>query len=322
MLQSELSLLTLEERHPMPALEAEPTLELTASPPRPRLLLVDDNQTLLLTLRLVLEHNGFEVVSAANVNEALKFIGSQTFDVLLSDLHMPQPGDGLTVVSAMRHVNPKAVTLIFSAYPEMQQATAAILKQADEILLKPLGVDLLVQTIRERLATGARPEPSPVEDVASILEHATQSTIDDWLRSVQLEPEAILVRMNDEERTAHLPQLFRDLILRLRTPLPLGTRALASAAAAEHGQLRRKQGYTAAMLVEESRMLQVSIFQTLQNNLSKIDFSMLLLGIMAIADEVDSQLAQQMASYISESKTDALPVRAYIPSDKILQPVA
>jgi CheY-like chemotaxis protein len=322
MLQSELSLLTLEERHPMPALEAEPTLELTASPPRPRLLLVDDNQTLLLTLRLVLEHNGFEVVSAANVNEALKFIGSQTFDVLLSDLHMPQPGDGLTVVSAMRHVNPKAVTLIFSAYPEMQQATAAILKQADEILLKPLGVDLLVQTIRERLATGARPEPSPVEDVASILEHATQSTIDDWLRSVQLEPEAILVRMNDEERTAHLPQLFRDLILRLRTPLPLGTRALASAAAAEHGQLRRKQGYTAAMLVEESRMLQVSIFQTLQNNLSKIDFSMLLLGIMAIADEVDSQLAQQMASYISESETEALPVHASIPSGQASRAVA
>jgi CheY-like chemotaxis protein len=262
------------------------------------------------------------VVLAANVNQALALIGSQTFDVLLSDLHMPQPGDGLTVVSAMRHVNPKAVTLIFSAYPEMQQATAAILKQADEILLKPLGVDLLVQTIRERLATGAKPEPSPVEDVASILEHATQSTIDDWLRAVQLEPEAILVRMKDEERCAHLPQLFRDLIIRLRTPLPLGTRALVSAAAAEHGQLRRKQGYTAAMLVEESRMLQVSIFQTLQNNLSKIDFSMLLLGIMAIADEVDSQLAQQMASYISESKTVALPVRAYIPSDKILQPVA
>jgi len=115
----------------MLTLESDPILALAESPPKPRLLLVDDNQALLITLRLVLEHNGFEVVSAANVNEALKFIGSQTFDVLLSDLHMPQPGDGLTVVSAMRNTNPKAVTLIFSAYPEMQQATAAILKQAD-----------------------------------------------------------------------------------------------------------------------------------------------------------------------------------------------
>jgi CheY-like chemotaxis protein len=283
---------------------------------------VDDNTTLLATLRMVLEHNGFEVVPAVNVNEALKFIGSQTFDVLLSDLHMPQPGDGLTVVSAMRNSQPKAVTLIFSAYPEMSQATAALLKQADEILLKPLGVEVLVHAIRERMATGAKPEPSPVEDVASILEHATQSTIEDWLRAVQLVPEAILVRMKDEERCAHLPQLFRDLISRLRSPLPLGTHALVSKAAAEHGQLRRQQGYTAAMLVEESRMLQVSIFQTLQNNLSKIDFSLLLVGVMAIADEVDSQLAQQMASYISESKTDALPVQAYHPSEQPLQTVA
>jgi CheY-like chemotaxis protein len=277
--------------------------------PKPRILVVDDNETLLLTLRLILEQNGFDVVPAANVNDALKFIGSQNFDILLSDLHMPQPGDGLTVVSAMRHAQPKAVTLIFSAYPEMSQATAAILQQADEILIKPLGVDLLVQTIRERMAVGAPSAPSAVENVASILEHETQATIDDWLHSVQLDPEAIFVPLKNEERVAHLPQLFRDLIFRLRYPLPLGSRALVSAAAAQHGQLRRQQGYTAAMLVEESRMLQVSVFQTLQNNLPKIDFSLLLIGVMSIADEIDSQLAQQMASYIAESTTERIPPR-------------
>jgi len=297
-------------------------LPLADSPPKPRLLLVDDNVTLLATLRMVLEHNGFEVFPASNVNQALKFIGEQTFDVLLSDLHMPQPGDGLTVVSAMRNSQPKAVTMIFSAYPEMSQATAAILKQADEILLKPLGAEVLVHAIRERMATGAPPEPSQVEDVADILEHATQSTIDAWLRAVQQDPDAILVRMNDEARCAHLPQLFGDLVNRLRTPLPMGTRSLVSKAAAEHGRLRRQQGYTAAMLVEESRMLQVSIFQTLQNNLPKINFSLLLVGVMTIADEVDSQLAQQMASYISESENEAPHVEAYLPSEQPLQTVA
>jgi len=55
------------------------------------------------------------------------------------------------------------------------------------------------------------------------------------------------------------------------------------------------------MLVEESRMLQVSIFQTLQNNLHTVDFSLLLLAVMAIADEVDSQLAQAMTSYVAEA---------------------
>ena len=55
------------------------------------------------------------------------------------------------------------------------------------------------------------------------------------------------------------------------------------------------------MLVEESRMLQVSIFQTLQNNLQSVGFSLLLVDVMAIADEVDSQLAQAMTSYITEA---------------------
>jgi hypothetical protein len=146
-----------------------------------------------------------------------------------------------------------------------------------------------------------------VESVANILERETQATIQDWLLRVELEPEIITARLDYAERCAHLPHLFRDLVSRLRNPLPLGTRALVSLAAAEHGLLRRKQGYSAAMMVEESRMLQVSIFQTLQNNLAQVDFSLLLVGVMAIADEVDSQLAQAMASYISESAKDNLP---------------
>ena len=52
------------------------------------------------------------------------------------------------------------------------------------------------------------------------------------------------------------------------------------------------------MVVEESRILQVSIFNTLQNNLPVVDFSKVLLDVMTIADEVDSQLKQAMLSYI------------------------
>jgi len=103
-------------------------------------------------------------------------------------------------------------------------------------------------------------------------------------------------------------QLFRDLVYRLNNPLPLGSRALISPSAAEHGIFRRHQGYTAAMMVEESRMLQVSIFQTLQNNMDRVNFSSVLVSVMAIADEVDSQLAQAMTSYIAESQVDTLTI--------------
>jgi uncharacterized protein YejL (UPF0352 family) len=91
-------------------------------------------------------------------------------------------------------------------------------------------------------------------------------------------------------------------------PLPLiGSREILSPAAAQHGVARRKQGYTAAMMVEESRMLQVTVFDTLQRNLASIDFSVVLLGVMVIADEIDSQLSQAMQAYIAESVSDALP---------------
>jgi hypothetical protein len=66
-----------------------------------------------------------------------------------------------------------------------------------------------------------------------------------------------------------------------------------SPSAAAHGELRYPQGYTPAVLVHESRILQVTIFETLQNNLNHLDFSLLLPDVMTIADEVDSQLRSQ-----------------------------
>ena len=276
---------------------------------KPKILLVDDNDAIRDSLNEVLEHEGFEVFTAATVNDALKLIGSQSFDVLLSDLHMPDPGDGLTVVSAMRHSNPKAVTLISSGYPDLEEAAAAILLQADQILVKPLATKALVKTIRQRLKEGVSP-PRVSDNVANILEQSAHATIKDWLKRVDEDRMLHAVQMDNKARSSHLPDLFSELVHRLRYPLPMGTRALTSRAAVRHGLNRRKQGYTAAMLVEESRMLQVSIFQTLQNNLHRVDFSSLLIGVMVIADEVDSQLAQAMTSYVSEVKAGPLPIEA------------
>src|SRR5271169_2555617 len=119
-----------------------------------RVLLVDDDVVVRMSLSFVLEQSGFTVTSAANVPEALKYISSESYDVLLSDLHMPGAGDGLTVVSAMRHANPKAATLLLSAFPEMTAAVAAILQQADEILVKPIDLASLIEIIKERVTGG------------------------------------------------------------------------------------------------------------------------------------------------------------------------
>ena len=54
------------------------------------------------------------------------------------------------------------------------------------------------------------------------------------------------------------------------------------------------------MLVEESRILQVCIFKTLRSNLGAVDLALVLTDVMTIADEVDSQLRQTMASFTDQ----------------------
>jgi DNA-binding response OmpR family regulator len=265
-----------------------------------KILLVDDDQDLRLSLASVLEHHGFEVKTAGNVAEALTLISSESFEVLLSDLHMPGAGDGLTVVSAMRHANPSAVTMLLTSFPEMDAAAHAILLQTDEILVKPMRVPDLVEAIRQRLASGPL-SPRIVESVATILERSAEESINEWFHQVQDEESIMAVSLSEAERCGHLPQLFRDLVLRLRSFKSLGTKELVSVAASEHGALRHEQGYTASMMVEESRLLQVCIFRTLQKNLATIDFSILLIGVMTIADEVDSQLSQAMKRFTAEA---------------------
>jgi hypothetical protein len=87
------------------------------------------------------------------------------------------------------------------------------------------------------------------------------------------------------------------VIVRLR--LDSGTKAAISKAAANHGDLRRKQGYTVAMAVEESRLLQVTIFAMLHKHVKRLDLSKLLPDVVTIADEVDAQLKEQMLRFMA-----------------------
>jgi CheY-like chemotaxis protein len=265
-----------------------------------RVLLVDDDEISRMSLTGILEQSGFAVTTAGSVPEALKLItGPESYDVLLSDLHMPGAGDGLTVVSAMRHANPLAVTLLLSAFPEMNAAAQAILHQTDEILVKPMDATSLIQVIKQRTASGPQ-RTREIQTVATILERTAESTIQEWYARIQKEAKLMAIPMTHQERCGHLPLVFRDLTWRLRSQQPIGTKALISSGAVEHGISRFRRGYAAAMLVEESRLLQVSIFHTLQDNLVSIDYSVLLIGVMTIADEIDFQLSQAVGGYTAE----------------------
>jgi hypothetical protein len=150
--------------------------------------------------------------------------------------------------------------------------------------------------IQKKLSNPSARMSMKKERVAEILERDAEPTIRDWMSNVERNEELSCVAMSYQERTGHLPLLIGDLVRRLR--LAPNAKLPNSTAAHEHGVMRRKQGYTVAMAVEESRILQVSIFSTLQNNLRSVDFSSVLIDVMTIADEVDSQLKQAMLGFM------------------------
>jgi len=272
-----------------------------------RVLLVDDDAAVRSMMTQGLERTGFQVIAADSVTEALKQIATQSFDVLISDLHMPNPGDGFTVVSAMRHSQPNVLTMLVSGYPDVQSAMAAILMEADEIVVKPFEIGRFTELVRDRVANRKPAKRVDKEGVGAILLRSTSAIVDAWLARAKQSSELNLVSLGDEERTGHLPKLVEDLALRLSKPRATNKDSDAdfSAAAVAHGKLRYSQGYTPAMLVHESRILQVTIFGTLQSNLNSLDFSLLLLDVMTIADEVDAQLTQSMESYMKVMRKSA-----------------
>jgi CheY-like chemotaxis protein len=219
-------------------------------------LLVDDDEIALLAFSSVLGQCGFDVATATNVADALKLISLGTYDVLLSDLHMPGAGDGLTVVSAMRHSNPQTVTILLTSFPEMNAAARAILLQADEILVKSMSIIPLVEAIKRRVASG-HTYSRIVESVATILERTQADTIEEWFQLVQREDSLMQIALSRDLRCGHLPELFRDLIHRLRSHRALGSKEVVAIDAARHGTDRLKQDYTAAMMVQVQALASV-----------------------------------------------------------------
>ena len=144
---------------------------------------------------------------------------------------------------------------------------------------------------------GQRKKLKKLASVADILERECEPTIREWLRRVNLVPGLTDISLSDADRTAHLPKLFDDLICRLR--LANDANPLVSESATAHGKIRYAQGYSAPMLVDESRVLQVATFSTLHLHQGELDHRHVLLDVMVIADEVDRQLTEVLRSLMA-----------------------
>lgn len=237
-----------------------------------RLLFADDEPNIRLTLPPILEMNGFQVTVASTVAEALTAIHSKTFDVLLSDLNISHPADGFTVVGAMRSVQPQCVTLILTGYPAFETALQAIRSRVDDYLTKPADIHYLLRTLREKLQ---EPRPAPAlipRRLVSVFHENIDSIVEYTLEGMKDTPELAEFPLTDAERISDLRPMLHAMVRALESA-PAHDRRDLLRPASEHGRNRRNQGYTAPMIVEDTRCIHNAIGKTVEENLLGIDIS-------------------------------------------------
>lgn len=124
-------------------------------PGKPKVLIVDDEPDVLLTLRMVLEAEGFDPSLAADGETALRRIDEEQPDLVLLDIMMPVL-DGWFVLAELAGRNRKPRVIVCSAKTSPIDQARALSLGADAYVTKPFEPDTLVHRIRATLAQGAR----------------------------------------------------------------------------------------------------------------------------------------------------------------------
>lgn len=257
---------------------------------------MDDDRAVLKSLENVLIHSGFEVAAVSSVPEALELISKQTFDVLLTDLNIGEPGDGFTVVSAMRRVQPGACTFIVTGYPDFESAIQAIRNQVDDYFPKPVNIRELLEAISA--ARSGRPmtrnkRPMKVHELV----RSKKTTIcEHWLEEILKDPEVASIDVTRGERVDHLPDLLDELALRMEQNVA-GLTSKAAEAARQHGKTRFQQGYTIPQILYETRVLQGVLSATIQRELLSLELSTLVPDAFMIGENLEAASEMSVRSY-------------------------
>lgn len=114
-----------------------------------RILLVDDELPILLTLKAILEMHGFEVETAASGREALQKLDKGSYHMVITDMKMETETAGYDVIRAAKHKDYNPATAILTAYPAL--GTDWRMQGAQTLLVKPVGTQDLLRQIEALL---------------------------------------------------------------------------------------------------------------------------------------------------------------------------
>ena len=119
--------------------------------PKRRVLLVDDEVTVLLTMKAVLEIAGFDVDTAASAREGKSKIRSREYQMVITDMRMESDAAGREVIQAARHAAYHPAVALLTAYPISDDDWQDM--GADKMLVKPMQTAVLLKQLEKLLET-------------------------------------------------------------------------------------------------------------------------------------------------------------------------
>ena len=134
-----------------------------------RILIVDDDETIRTTMKAILEDEGYLVDLASTGEEAIQLTMKTTYNIALLDIRLPDM-EGVELLKLMRDNVPRTRKVMVTGYPSMQNAIAALNKNADAYLLKPLDNDKLLNLVKEQLDAQANELKFSEQKVAEFIE--------------------------------------------------------------------------------------------------------------------------------------------------------
>jgi DNA-binding NtrC family response regulator len=140
---------------------------------RVRILVVDDDESIRKTLATILEDKGYDVDTAENGKEAIQKSDTRFYNLALIDIRLPDM-EGVKLLTAFRETTPKMIKIIITGYPSVQNAIAAVNKDADAYLLKPLNIDNVLNTIEEQLKKQRETRKYSEEKITEFIETRTR----------------------------------------------------------------------------------------------------------------------------------------------------
>jgi DNA-binding NtrC family response regulator len=114
------------------------------------ILIVDDDRSIRTTLAAILEQDGYDVDTAENGAQAIEKSNNKSFDLALVDMRLPDMM-GTDLLNLMKERTPKTAKIMVTGYPSMQNAISAVNEGADAYIVKPVGAEILLETIRKHL---------------------------------------------------------------------------------------------------------------------------------------------------------------------------